>query len=254
VSLPAVEPLIMSAALVVARVSACLMVAPGFSSPRVTGRARLFFAIALSVLIEPLARDSLAADAAAAPAAQALALMRETAIGATLGIVARVYLLAFEMMATAMSNFVGLSAAFAPSPEADQPMPTLASALALAATMLVFASGLDAQLIRALVGSYTAFPPDVVAQGLFAQGALAQVVEALKDATLIGLRIAAPLLVMALVANLAFGAASRFTPQAPIYFVAAPVLIGLGLAALIVVERPAFGLLIDALGARLASW
>lgn len=241
---------VMSGALVAARVTACLMVAPGFSSPRVSMRARLFFALALSLLVEPLARDGLAAAAAGPLATQAMALMRETAIGATLGVVARVYLLCFEMMATAMSNFVGLSAAFAPSPEADQPMPTLASALGLAAAMLVFAAGLDGELIRALVGSYRAFPPDLS----LPQATLALFVEALRDATLVGLRIAGPLLAMALVANLAFGAASRFVPQAPIYFVAAPILIGLGLAALIALERPAFALLVDALGARLAQW
>lgn len=245
-----IEALVMSAALVVARVSACLMVAPGFSSPRVSMRARLFFALAISLLVEPLARDRLAADAAGPLATQALALMRETAIGATLGIIARVYLLCFDMMTTAISNFVGLSAAFAPSPDADQPMPTIASAMGLTATMLVFATGLDAELIRALIGSYQAFPPDAVPSQMM----MAQFLEALKDATLIGLRIAAPLLVMTILANLAFGAASRFVPQAPIYFVASPVLIGLGLAALVVLERPAFAVLMDALGARIASW
>jgi len=245
-----IEAMVMSGALVVARVAACLMVAPGFSSPRVSMRARLFLALALSLMVEPLARDRLAADAAGPLATQALALMRETAIGATLGVVARVYLLCFDMMTTAMSNFIGLSAAFAPAPDSDQPMPTLAAAMGLAATMLVFAAGLDAEMIRALIGSYKAFPPDTS----LSQALGAQYLDALKDATLIGLRIATPLLALSLLANLAFGAAQRFAPQAPIYFVATPVLIGLGLAALIVLERPAFGLLIDALGARLAAW
>ena len=240
----------MSAALVVARVAACLMVAPGFSSPRVSMRARLFFALALSLMIEPLARERLAADAGGTLAVQALALLRETGIGLTLGLVARVYLLCFDMMTAAMSNFIGLSAAFAPSPDGDQQMPTLSSVLGLAATMLVFASGLDAELIRALLGSYQAFPPDLA----LSQALMGQYLDALSDATLIGLRIAGPLLVISLVANLAFGAASRFVPQAPIYFVASPVLIGLGLLALYAMERPAFGLLIDALGQRLASW
>lgn len=245
-----VDALVMSAALVVARVSACLMVAPGFSSPRVSMRARLFFALALSLMIEPLARDGLAREAAGPLSSQALALMRETAIGATLGMVARAYLLCFDMMTNAISNFIGMSAAFAPSPEADQPVPTLTAAMGLAATMLVFASGLDGELIRALAGSYRAFPPDAV----LSQATLSLFVEALKDATLIGLRIASPLLVMSIAAQLAFGAASRFVPQAPIYFVASPVLIGLGLAALIALERPAFGLLIDAMAARIAAW
>lgn len=240
----------MSAAFVVARVAACLMTAPGFSSPRVSMRARLYLALALSLMVEPLARDSLAADAAAPLARQALALMRETAIGATLGLVARAYLLAFDMMTTAMSNFVGLSAAFAPAPDSDQPSPTLSGAMGLAATMLVFAAGLDAELLRALIGSYKVFPPDAD----LAQALGAQFLDALKDATLIGLRIAAPLLALSLLANVAFGAASRFVPQAPIYFVATPVLIGAGLAALIALERPAFAVLIDAMAARLAAW
>lgn len=244
------DAMVMSAALVAARVTACLMVAPGFSSPRVSMRARLFLALALSLLVEPLARERLAAEAAGPLAAQALALMRETVIGALLGLVARAYLLCFDMMTTAISNFVGLSAAFAPAPDSDQAAPTLANALGLAATMLVFASGLDGELIRALIGSYQLFPPDAS----LSQASLSLFLEALRDATVIGLRIAGPLLAMALVGNIAFGAASRFVPQAPIYFVASPILIGLGLAALIALERPAFGLLLDALGARLTSW
>lgn len=248
--IPDVEPIVMSYALAAARVMACMMVAPGFSSPRVPMRARLFLALALGLCVEPIAHDRLAADAAGSFARQALALMRESAIGATLGMVARVYLLAFDMLTTAISNFIGMTAAFAPSPEAGEPQPVLTGALGLAATMLVFATGLDAALIRALIGSYDAFPPDLS----LAQASFSTFVAALKEATLIGLRIAGPLLTLSLVANIAFGAASRFVPQAPIYFVSAPILIGMGLLALVFIERPAFGLLIDGLSGQLARW
>lgn len=248
--IPDVEPIVMSYALAAARTMACFMVAPGFSSPRVPARARLFLALALGLAIEPIAHDRLAADASGALARQAFALMRESAIGATLGMVARVYLLAFDMLTTAISTFIGMTAAFAPSPEAGEPQPILTGALGLAATMLVFASGLDREMIRALVGSYDAFPPDMS----LAQASFSAFVTALKEATLIGLRIAGPLLALSLVANVAFGAASRFVPQAPIYFVSAPILIGLGLLALVFIERPAFGLLMDGLAGQLTRW
>jgi flagellar biosynthetic protein FliR len=240
----------MSIAFVTARVTACLMTAPGFSSPRVSGRARLFLALLLSLLVEPLARERLAEAAASPLAAQAMVLLRETLIGAALGMVARVYLLAFEMATSAASTFMGLTAAFSPAAGSDEQMPTLSAAMDLAALMLIFASGLDAAMIRALVGSYASFGAPEAAN---AAAWLRLFLDSLRDATLIGLQIAGPILILSALLNLGLGVVSRFMPQVPIYFVSAPAMIGLGLAALYMLEKPMFGLLIDALGRRISS-
>lgn len=244
------DPGVVSVALVTARVTACLMTAPGFSSPRLSARAKLFVAIAASLMIEPLAREKIAEAAGAPLAGQALGLIRETVIGASLGLVARVYLLAFEMAGSAASTMMGLTAAFAPSPSGDEQMPTLSAALDLAALMLFFAAGLDGAMISALVGSYNGFG---ASGGANPASWLKILLDSLQDATLIGLQIAGPVLALSLLVNLSFGAVSRFMPQAPIYFVSAPLMIGLGLGALFMLERPLFGLFIDALGRRIVS-
>lgn len=244
-----VDQSLFSGFLVFCRLGACFMTLPGFSSQRLPIRSRLVLAVTASLLIGPLV-GAAAATAPADAAGQAAAILRESAIGATLGLVVRVYVLIFEMMASAMSTAIGLSAAFAPPVEGDGAVPVVSGALTLVATMLFFASGLDAQAVRALFGSYAAFPQGVAPTP---SASLSLLLESLQQASLVCLQIAAPILALSIFANLAVGLVSRFMPQAQIYFLVTPLLIGAGLLLLFLAERPIYEIFVDALAKRIAT-
>lgn len=244
-----VEQSLISGFLVFCRLAAFFMTLPGFSSQRLLARGRLALAIGASLLLAPV----VAAGAAPPPAdipGQAAAILRETAIGAALGLLVRLWFVAFEMMAATMSTAIGLSAAFAPPVEGDGMAPPLAGAMLLAATMAFFASGLDAQAIRALAGSYQAFPQG---RAFPAEMSLGMMLDALRQASLVGLQIAAPVLALSIALNVAAGLVSRFMPQAPVYFLITPLLIGAGFLVLFMAERPMFGLFLDGLARRIET-
>lgn len=245
-----VEQSLFAGVLVFCRIGACLMTLPGFSSQRIAMRLRLFLAIAASLLIAPLAREAVAPALTPHVSGQALAILRETATGATIGLVARFYILAFEMMASAMSTAIGLSAAFAPPVEGDHMAPAFAGVMTLVATMVFFAAGLDALAIRALVGSYVAFPPGAP---FAAAVSLRLVLDTLQEASLVCLQLAAPILALSLAGNVVFGLLSRFMPQAPIYFVSTPLLIGVGLLLVFLAERPMYELFVAAMARRIGA-
>jgi flagellar biosynthetic protein FliR len=244
-----VEQSLFAGFLVFCRLAACFMTLPGFSSQRLPTRGRLMLAIGASLLIAPVVATGAAPPPADVPG-QAAAILRESAIGAALGLLVRFYFLAFEMMVATMSTAIGLSAAFAPPVEGEGMAPPLAGVMTLAATMAFFASGLDAQAIRALAGSYQAFP-----QGrAFPVGmSLGLMLDTLQQASLVGLQIAAPILALAIAVNVAAGLLSRFMPQAPVYFLITPLLIGAGFLVLFMTERPMYGLFLDALAKRIAT-
>lgn len=245
------EQAIFAGALVFCRIAGCVMAMPGLSSARFPMRARLALAVLASLAVAPLVRDRFGAPAlSSALPDQAAAILSETIVGIVMGLLVRVYVLAFEMMTAAMSTAIGLSAAFAPPVEGDQLAPALAGALTLGATMLFFAAGLDAQMLRALVGSYAAVPPGA---GLAPQAGLQMFLTSLQEASLICLQLAAPILILSIAANLAFGLVSRFMPQAPIYFVSTPLMIGVGLLVLYFTGRSMFEILLDAMSRRLET-
>ena len=99
----------------------------------------------------------------------------------------------------------------------------------IAGIALIFASDMHHLIIEALIQSYDVFPAGTILVGDLAQ----QMVKAVSASFYIGLGIVTPFIIMAVVMNLGLGLANRMMPSLPVFFVAAPVLIGAGLFVLV---------------------
>jgi flagellar biosynthetic protein FliR len=217
----AIGPLVILATfLMFCRIGACLMLMPGFSSPRVPTRVRLFLVVAITLALAPLLVTTVeAAIPGDSPVAVLGLIASESMVGAIIGLMGRMFYLALQFAGTAIAMLIGLSGMPESHIEEDEPVPSVTALITLTATVLLFLTDLHWEVLRVLVESYAAVP---VATDLADNFGLIKIVDALTDAFFLALRIAAPFMVYSLMINLMFGILGKLTPQIPVYFISIP--------------------------------
>jgi flagellar biosynthetic protein FliR len=228
------------------RIGACLMLAPGFSSPRLPARPRLYIALALTLALTPQLTGGkpfpihnlggLASN-----------IFGELFIGGVIGLLGRTFFLALETMMMAASMSIGLSNALGAPIDETEVQPPIASLITLTAVCLIFVSDLHWEFLRGVVASYSVMP---VGFALRPQAALTLVADDLARTFVIGLRIASPFIVFSVIVNLAIGLVNRLTPQIPIFFISAPFVIAGGLILFYFVS----GSMVTVFMAEFADW
>ncbi len=227
--------MVLAAFLVFSRIGACLLLVPGFSSPRIPVQVRLFVALGLSLALTPLLLDVLRPLTDQATPLDLLKTMSsELLVGAMIGLLARFYFVALETIAMAMAMAVGLSSNLGAPVNEEEPLPALSTLLTLAATLLLFVTDQHLVLFRALAGSYSAMP---VQAGFAPQAALIQLVNSASASFMLALRVGSPFLIFSVILNLAVGLTNRLVPTVQIYFLASPFLLIGGLLLLTLTVR-----------------
>ncbi|MGE0211645.1 MAG: flagellar biosynthetic protein FliR [Parvibaculaceae bacterium] len=218
---------VLAAFLLFCRIGACLMLMPGFSSLRVPGQVRLYIAIAVTLALTPLlVGHTRPVVTGATPLTLAMLVFTELLTGALVGLLAAFSFLALQFMATAIATYVGFSILPGLGVDAPEPEPSLASVVTIAATLLFFVTDLHWEVLRALVGTYSALPVG----GIFTiQPGLIQVADRLSETFLVALRLSGPFVVYGIILNLAIGITNKLTPQIPVYFISLPFVLAGGL-------------------------
>ncbi len=217
--------------LVMVRVGAAFMLLPGIGDAYVSPRIRLVFALAVSFIVLPTLVDTLPAMPDT-PLELALLLFGETLVGLFIGVIARMLMTALEVAGTVASMTTSLANAQIFNPAAAVQGSLVSGFFLVMALVLIFATNLHHLLLMAVVGSYRLFPPgDLPPIGDMADVATTLVA----DGFTIGVQLAAPFLVVALIVYAAMGLMSRLMPQMMIFFVALPAQILTGIAVLLVV-------------------
>jgi len=233
------------------RVGGCLLVAPGFSASQVPPRVRLFIAIGASLALTPMLIDQVRPSLGDGSGVSVLStIFAELATGFLIGVVARLLFWAVQLIAVQMTHAVGLSALPGTVMEDHDQLPALATLISIAATALMFATGLHVVLLRGLVDSYQTIPPG---HGFAAQPALVDIADHAGAAFLVALRIGSPFIVYSIVVNFAIGVTNKLTPQIPVFFIATPFVMLGGLFLLMLSVHEFFGYFVVALDNWLAG-
>ena len=217
---------VFGAGLVLARVGAFAVLLPGVGEAAVPARIRLAFALVLALVIYPVVRQGLPStpDTLGALAGQ---LGIEIAVGLGLGALLRMFVGTLSVAGEIVSLQTTLSFAQTTNPLQAQPTASVSAFLGILGLTLVFATDLHQMFLGALAHSYALFPAGRTPRlGDFAQLAVRTFAQTFE----LGLQLSAPVLVFALVFNVALGLVARIMPQFQVFFAATPLTLLLGLS------------------------
>lgn len=212
--------------LIFARVGALLMTLPGIGDAYVPPRIRLSLALVVSLALWPVVGGALP-DLPDSLGATFGWIIREVLTGLAIGIMLRILLNSLAVAGEIVSLQTTLSFAQTANPMQAQPGTTISAFLVLLGVTLIFATNTHHLFIAGLVGSYRTLAP---AGPLMVADFAALAVKTVGDSFLLGVQLAAPVLVFSLIFNLASGLVGRVMPQFQIFFAAAPLSVILGLS------------------------
>jgi flagellar biosynthetic protein FliR len=215
-----------AAALVFSRIGALVMLLPGIGETSVPPNVRLSFALLLALVLGPIAAPTLPAEPADV-SGTALYVGREVLIGLTIGGLLRLFLSSLVATGEFVSLQTTLAFAQTANPTQAEPGTTLSTFLTLLGITLIFDTNLHRLFIAAMAHSYTLFPPT---HALPLNDAASLATETVARSFALGLQLAAPVVVFALVFNIATGLVGRVMPQFQVFFVATPLSLLLGLS------------------------
>lgn len=212
--------------LIFARIGAILMLIPGVGEAYVPPRVRLSLALLISLALWPVVNSTLPGlpDTVGGMAGW---IIHEVVVGLMIGLLLRMFMAALTTAGEIISLQTTLSFSQTANPLQAQPGTTLAAFLTLLGVTLLFATNTHHLFIAGIVGSYRLIAP---AQPLIMGDFTAMAVRTLGDSFLLGVQLAAPVLVFALIFNLASGLIARVMPSFQVYFAAAPLSVILGLS------------------------
>ncbi len=212
--------------LIFARIGAILLALPGVGETYVPPRIRLALALVISLVLWPVVGGALPGLPETVGGMVGWVL-REVVTGLMIGVLLRMFTSALSTAGEIVSLQTTLSFAQTANPLQAQPGTTIAAFLMLLGTVLVFATNTHHLFIAGLVGSYELIAPS---QPLVMGDFTAMAVRTVGDSFMLGVQLSAPVIVFALIFNLASGLVARVMPSFQVFFAAAPLSVILGLS------------------------
>ncbi|MEO5361111.1 MAG: flagellar biosynthetic protein FliR [Nitrospirota bacterium] len=205
--------------LILLRLSIIMMMLPIFSSKNIPAQYKIAFSVALAVLITPLVDFKLDSKEEIT-----ITVFKETLLGMVIGGSARLVFYAADMAGQLMSNAMSLSIATSFDPEFGQSA-EVSRFLGVLATLLFFVMDIHHDLVSVVVKSFEVLPPGQINIDTLM---INKIFGGSKIFTL-ALKLAAPVMVGMVVANLLLGLLYKAAPQINIMFVSFPIFLLVGL-------------------------
>ncbi|MFQ5972334.1 MAG: flagellar biosynthetic protein FliR [Alphaproteobacteria bacterium] len=241
---------VFSFVLVFARLGTAFMVFPGFGEITVPVRIRLGLALVFTAVILPVVSGGLPALPANL-GGMFLLLGGEIFVGLMIGWVTRFLITGLQVGGTIIAAHSGLGSAQLFDPNALQQGAITGAFLTTLGVTLLFVADFHHLMLAALVDSYAVFEPG---RGLlvadFAEQASRQVAQAFQ----LGLRIAMPVVVVALVVYLSMGMMGRLIPQIQVFFILLPIQLTLGFVILAITLAAGLTLFLERFEAGLGGF
>jgi flagellar biosynthesis protein FliR len=210
------------------RILGLVMVAPILSHRTVPMRLKIGFSLLLSFLVAPFVSGPVSLSLVSNSIL--IEVVRESVIGASIGFLARVVLVVFELAGEMIGLQIGLSYAgyFTPGASTGNAVAAFTSTLGL--WFFVTLNG-PLLLIGVLIDSFQRLPIRGK-NAMFTQESVFGFANLLGELFGMALLLALPVVVLLLLVNIAMGIASKVAPQINLFAVGFPLLITAGLAML----------------------
>lgn len=221
------------------RLGTCIMVMPGVSNITVNMRFRLHLAVMISLVMFPVLETSMPA----LPEKTSLMLgylFIEFIMGILMGISARLFVATLQIAGEMIAFMAGMQAStlFNPGVGGQTSAPSLF--LTITGITFIFVINLHHVIFQGVLESYHMFPAGTTLplMGDSARG----LIQVLSDIFHIGVKMAAPIMVMGFLTYVAFGVFNRLIPQLQVFFVSLPLNITIGIFMMIITLSGMFGL------------
>jgi flagellar biosynthetic protein FliR len=222
--------------IVFVRFGTAMMIMPGIGDSFVSAQIRLLIAVSISFCLFPVLMLNLPTPL---PGTFALffLLVSEFIIGLFFGTIARIFMTALDTAGMVISIQSGLGSAQIFNPSLAAQGSLIGALMSMTGVLLLFVTNLHHLLILGLYESYEFFPvgelPDV--------GSMAEMMAlAVAASFAVGVKIAAPFIVITTMINVGMGVLSRLMPQMQVFMTALPLQILLSIITLSLVFSAAF--------------
>lgn len=213
-----------TAFLILLRVSAMLMFLPILGHQLVPSQVKIGLIGLISMLLFPIVHSTVP-EIPSSPVAFSLIAGQEILIGAMLALLAQLIFAAVQLAGQIMSYQMGMAIANVFNPLTSTQIAVVGQFAVILSMLMWLATGGHHAFLMAIADSFTILP---IGHAWSFTGW-----QALNDAAanmfILGLRLAAPVLLLLFFTYVALGLLSRAVPQIQIFFVSFPLTIGLGL-------------------------
>lgn len=210
--------------LVFCRLAAGIMLLPGFSESYISPKARLVIALGVALVITPMTKQYLP-PMPSSMFELIIIVSGEIIVGLFIGAVIKIILSSMHVAGMVISYQSGLAAATLFDPNQQTQGSIIGVFLTTLAVFLIFATNLHHIFLMGLIDSYKIFSP---IQPMPIGGFSELISKTVAGSFLMGVKIAAPQIVIGLVLYLGAGIMARLMPQMQVFFVMMPVQIALG--------------------------
>ena len=218
--------------LIFVRFGVALMIMPGIGDSFVSPNIRLLFALAISFVLTPVLSTHLP-PIPPGSAPLLMLIVSEAFIGIFIGTVMRILISSLDTAGTLVSMQSSLSNSTLFNPTTEAQVPILSAVYSSLGVTLIFVTGMDHQMLAAVVDSYKLFPATA---GFPDMGSISEtIVKTLVLAFKVGVQLAVPFLVVGTLIQVGFGLLGRLMPQVQVFFLAMPVQIFLSLLIMMMV-------------------
>ena len=216
--------------LIFARLSVVFAMMPGVSAGYMPARLRLMIALAVTVIMLPVLKDTLPPQPNT-PAELVWLVGTEVLVGGFLGAIVQILMSALETAGDMISSATGLTNAFVDDLVSEEQTAIVVGLLNIVAVVMIFATGLHELMFSAVLDSYSLIRPGADPM----PGDILNLASTLLgQAFYMGIKLASPFLVFEIVFQVANGILARLSPQLNVFFVALPAQNLIGFAILMI--------------------
>lgn len=204
--------------LIFTRISAGVLSFPGFSAGWVPARVRLLLAIIISFMMTPVLMSDLPMMPRGA-VGLVLLISGEIIIGVYIGTIARAALAALQVAGTVIALVSSMANAMIQDAVSQQQSSIIAGMLSTMGLVIIFVTDMHHLMLQALFNTYVLFPPgEPLEIADMADFLSHQVSESFN----LGLQLAAPLVITAMIYYIALGLLGRLMPALQVFFFGMP--------------------------------
>lgn len=215
-------------ALILCRIAGLFAALPVFGGRRLPTRIKIVAVLAITLVCMPilqLAPPPVPKDAFSV----GLMVLREVMIGLTLAFITQVIFAAVEFSGQIIGLQMGFSISSIIDPAMGNQTQVMSVMQTLLATLFFLSLNIHHTFIRAIVDSFTIIP---LGGWQMSEALIRFLVKVTGDVFILGVRLAAPVMVTLLLASVVLGVMARAFPQMNVFMVSFPLNIGLGFVVL----------------------